>query len=1754
MIHSFSAEFHRLAGIRTAGGGWRRLLLWGVLVWILGSRPAAAGDLIITGVIDGPLAGGQPKAVALKALADISDLSAYGLGSANNGGGSDGEEFSLSGSANAGDFLYVADEATDFTAFFGFAPDVTAGAAAINGDDAIELFHNGAVVDRFGQIDVDGTGEPWEYQDGWAYRADGTPAPSPAFVPAEWGFSGPGALDGASNNSGAATPFPIGAFVNPANGAEPAAHPTGFSAAANTDRRITAAWTDSAGTPAPDRYLILANTSGTFTEPVDGTPIPEDPDCSDGACAVHAAPGASSSYPLDGLSPNTQYFFKIFPYTNGGPLIDYKTGGVVPTADATTLAVGAGWGINEIHADPDPSLGDANGDGTLDTSDDEFIEILNNTGGAVDISAWTISDGVGVRHAFPSGTTISDGCGVVVFGGGTPAGAFGGMTAQTASSGSLGLNNGGDDLILKNDSDVPVAAVTYGSEGGDDQSLTRDPDLTGGFGKHTTAAGAGGARFTPGARVDGGDFTGCGPPDPAPDNHPTDFTATPDSPTRITTTWTDAVGGQLPAGYLLLADVDSGFANAPAVGDGVPVPDDPDCSDGACAVNVAHGAGGTHAWTGLSPDTAHYFRIYPYTNGGPLIDYKTGGPVPTADATPLAAGAGWGINEIHADPDPSLGDANGDGTLDTSDDEFIEILNNTGGAVDISAWTISDGVGVRHAFPSGTTISDGCGVVVFGGGTPAGAFGGMTAQTASSGSLGLNNGGDDLILKTDSGVSVATASYGSEGGDDQSLTRDPDLTGGFEKHTTAAGAGGARFTPGTRVDGGDFTGCGPPPIAACDLSDGADACIHEIQGPGASSPRAGDTVTVAGIVVGDFQDGDGDNRDLGGFFVQEEDGEIDADPNTSEGIFVYDGTSPAVDVSVGDKVRVRGAVTEFFGLTEISGGPSVNVLSAGNPLPSPATVDLPAAAAISNADGEWIVDLEAFEGMLATFPDPLSVRELFQLDRFGEFRASVDGRPTQFTQENAPDPTGYEAHLQSVARRTVTVDDGRADQNPIPIIYPDGDLDPDDSFRMGDRVTNLEGVVHFSRGSGTSGRQTYRIMPTVLPTITNLNPRPDAPDDVGGTLRVASLNVLNFFNTLGERGANTTSELTRQTQKLVTVLSTLDADVVGLMELENNYAAGAGSAIATLTAALNAKMGAGTYAYVDPGGNVGDDEIAVGILHKPANVALAPGTTVEILEDAELSGLGLSGPIFTGPDTNRAPLAATFQENATGERFTFVVVHMKSKRGNGTGPNADAGDGAGPWNERRRKGAEALAEWLETDPTGSGDPDVLIVGDFNAYHREAPITFMAGRYTDLIADRIGTGAYSYVFNGQKGVLDYAFASAALADQATGVTEWHINADEPDALNYNEDFNPGHLFDGSTPYRQSDHDPVLIGLSLQTALPVTVTGNGASIARGDETPSAADHTDFGGADLFLGTVSRSFPLTNVAGVPLSVSATIDGAADFAVMTAPGPVAPGESTAVRVDFHPRALGERRATVILADAAGGGTFRFAVSGTGTLAVDVETDPVGAVSATSAAAGGSVQYGAPDVIRARGLVWSTSARPSVALHPHLSAGGGTGPFDGIVSGLTPGTTYQLRAYAQVRQGGITYTVYGPTRSFATPDSADTDGDGLPDGWEIDNGLDPDDPADAARDSDGDGRDNESEFLAGTDPNACDCLILGDANGDQKADLTDVILVLRLLAGEAAPPAPCDCRSDSGDANGDGRAGLADALYPLQAAAGLRP
>ena len=630
--------------------------------------------------------------------------------------------------------------------------------------------------------------------------------------------------------------------------------------------------------------------------------------------------------------------------------------------------------------------------------------------------------------------------------------------------------------------------------------------------------------------------------------------------------------------------------------------------------------------------------------------------------------------------------------------------------------------------------------------------------------------------------------------------------------------------------------------------------IHAIQGSGDTSPMNGaSNVEIEGIVVGDYQ-GAGQ---FSGFYVQEEDADADLDPATSEGIFVFNTSFP---VGVGDKVRVRGNVTEFLTsgvtLTELTSVSAVSICSSGNSVTA-TSVTLPVAT---------IADWERYEGMLIDISQELTVTDNFTLGRFGEVGLSVDGRCLNPTNITTPGAAAI-AQQDLNDRRRIVLDDGNNLQNIDPTLYPAPGLSAFNTLRVGYKTSGLAGILDQRFG-------VYRVQPVGSISFIADNPRPAAHAAVGGTLKVAGLNVLNYFNGNGmgggfptSRGANTPFEFTRQRDKIINVITTINPDIAGLSEMEND--ATPNSAIEDLVAGLNAATAPGTYSFIDTG-VVGTDEIRVAIIYKPSTVT--PVGAHAILNSSV-------DPLFI--DTrNRPALAQTFTQISTTSKFTVVVNHLKSK-GSACSGDPDTGDGQGNCNETRTDAATALVNWLATDPTASGDPDFLMIGDYNSYAKEDPITVIkAAGFTDLINSFAGADAYSYQFDGQSGYLDHALASASLSSQVTGATEFHINADEPVVLDYNVEFkSPGQVasFYDAGAFRASDHDPVVVGLALND--PPTVDAGGPYfVIEGQSVLVSATGSDPNG-----GTLSYAWDLDNNGSFETpGQTATFSAAA----LTAPG----------------------------------------------------------------------------------------------------------------------------------------------------------------------------------------------------------------------------------------------------------------------------
>jgi predicted extracellular nuclease len=623
--------------------------------------------------------------------------------------------------------------------------------------------------------------------------------------------------------------------------------------------------------------------------------------------------------------------------------------------------------------------------------------------------------------------------------------------------------------------------------------------------------------------------------------------------------------------------------------------------------------------------------------------------------------------------------------------------------------------------------------------------------------------------------------------------------------------------------------------------------IPQIQGSGARSPLEGQTVTTSGVVT---------KLTNAGFFMQDPVG--DGDPATSDGIYVFTSTAPTV--VEGQLVRLSATVTEYntgaanntaslaAPLTELTNVTGITVLGSGYQI-QPADVNL----ATLPAGG-----LEAYEGMLVRIRGPLTVQQNYFLGRYGQLTVSAGGRAYTPTHVYRPGADALALQAEN-ARRSFLLDDGSTLQNVNPTPY----IGADNTVRAGDTMEEVTGVIDFGLATATTtGAVMYRLQPTVAPVIARSNPRETAPAVSGGNVRVASANVLNFFTTftdgtnyLGQtgqgctlgsatsasncRGADSLLEFQRQRAKIVANLAGLNADVVGLMEIQNN----GNVAAQHLVDSLNAVMGANTYAVVPaPAQGTGTDAIRVAMIYKPGKLTL--------------NGVSIADPAAIN---NRPPFAQSFA-TPNGSKFAVIVNHLKSK-GSCPTSGADTDDGLqGCWNATRTQQVAQLKTFLAQVQATTATPDVILLGDFNAHQKEDPIDALlsGGAIVDAVSS-FDPLDWSYIFDGGSGRLDHGFVTASLAPKLAFATSWHINADEPTIIDYNLEFKQpacaacGPDYYTPTAFRSSDHDPMLMGLNLVKSI---TAGAGQTVVGtpGDDiiesSPGANVITGGGGRDQFV----------------------------------------------------------------------------------------------------------------------------------------------------------------------------------------------------------------------------------------------------------------------------------------------------------------
>lgn len=796
--------------------------------------------------------------------------------------------------------------------------------------------------------------------------------------------------------------------------------------------------------------------------------------------------------------------------------------------------------------------------------------------------------------------------------------------------------------------------------------------------------------------------------------------------------------------------------------------------------------------------------------------------VSTCIVVPQASASVDGSNAVISEVYGGGGNKNAPFTND-----FIELYNPTGSAIDISGWS------VEYFSSKGNSG----GKTTLNGSIPAGGYyliqegGGGTGEPLptpdAEGGLSMSGSKGSVKLYDASGAEVDLVGYGeaslSEGSPTSSLSNTTSAQrddSGTDTDDNAADFSAAAPTPNS---GGGATAPEDPQPA----EPGSTATIPEIQGTGAESPLKGQNVTTQGVVTAVWQG----EKSLNGFTIQTPGTGQTAPTEASEAVFVYSGGTGFYP-KIGESVEVTGSVDEYYGQTQIALAQGSVLNTALDPV-TPLSLD-----ALPEGDEAR----EKLESMLLK-PGVHTVTDNYGLNRYGELGLAPGTealrQPTDIVSPGTQEQKDMEA---SNAAKYVILDDGSTRDftrdgasTKLPYIMQNG------SDVKTIRTTNQ---VEFA-DSGVIlgyGHEQWRFQPTTMITgdsvtadlpITWDPARPEAPQ-VAGDYTVAAFNVLNFFINLGEdngakayknrfgngvgsdsptfRGAWSESAFNDQKGKILTALEGLDADVIGLSEIENAANTVGGTyddAVKYLVDELNSRAGSEKWDYVKaPANSAADtDVIRTAIIYKKDRVQ--PVGEATLLEDERFKG------------TARTPLAAEFQpvsDKCTAEgpdSFVVVTNHFKSKGSVAKG-DEDTGDGQGNNPNVRNAHAQAVLDGLSKQPQWQ-EKATFVMGDLNAYSKEDAISvFRNAGYTipveELNAQEDWQDVASYQFSGRLGSLDHILANEHVGAKAAQT--WNINSDEPIAMEYSRrNYTGGDVFESDNPYRSSDHDPVKVGFNL-----------------------------------------------------------------------------------------------------------------------------------------------------------------------------------------------------------------------------------------------------------------------------------------------------------------------------------------------------
>lgn len=637
--------------------------------------------------------------------------------------------------------------------------------------------------------------------------------------------------------------------------------------------------------------------------------------------------------------------------------------------------------------------------------------------------------------------------------------------------------------------------------------------------------------------------------------------------------------------------------------------------------------------------------------------------------------------------------------------------------------------------------------------------------------------------------------------------------------------------------------------------------IAEIQGTGATSPKAGQVVTTTGVVTAMYKDPSFADSSFDGMYIQTGGtGATDTTPGASDAIFVYGANAMPSDVAIGDSVQVTGTVSEAFdALTEITPGAG-GVTELAEPLEgvTPLAIAYPTTEA----------GREAQEGMLLAPTDDFTVTNSYNINTFGEIGLATGDRPLRQPTEHAADTdtTELDAIKADNAARAVALDDGTslnymtnaaAKNQPLPW------LTKTNAVRVGAAVTLTGPVVLDFRNNTWKFQPISPIFDNGAGTATFEDTRAGnlAPGAVGGDLKIATFNVLNYFNTTGEqyvatgaaqsppvntqctwyddrqgnhiadnrcgvvtngvnagngpRGAATQASLDRQKAKIVTAINALNADVVGLQEVENSIKllgeTDRDDALRSLVTALNDAAGSEVWKFVhSPGEATVAAAVAEQDVIRPAFIYRA----------ASVETVGSSDILFGTTEfaNAREPLAQAFKAKGALDSDAFAVVlnHFKSKGDSdpaATGDNANNAD-TGAFNGDRTRQAYRLREFADDFAAARGIDAVFLAGDFNSYSQEDPIRVLTKRGYHLVDSTLDPDEESYSYSGLSGSLDHVLANDAAKAMVTGADVWDINAAESPAYQYSRfNYNVTDLWQPDLPFAASDHNPEVVGIDV-----------------------------------------------------------------------------------------------------------------------------------------------------------------------------------------------------------------------------------------------------------------------------------------------------------------------------------------------------